>query len=58
MSNFDGQPAAAVVYGTETNAADLSLYRDEILAVVATPEPGAWLLCPLGGACLFLRRTR
>ena len=57
VSAYNGQPANAVVFGTETNSADLSRYRNGILALVATPEPNS-LLLGLSGLCLLLRRRR
>ena len=41
IATFPEQPAATALYGNETLAADLSFYRDEI---VALPEPrgGPW----------------
>lgn len=50
ISVFSGQDPQATIYGNETHAADLSFYRDDILAVISLPEPGSGL--PFGIAYL------
>ena len=47
---YEGQPAETSLYGQLTYAADLSLYRDEILDVIALPEPAGGL--PLGAVLI------
>ena len=57
--NYSGQPANTSLYGQLTYAADLSYYRDDILDVIALPEPSGGL--PAGIALLLAlsrRRTR
>ena len=58
ISVFDGQPGDTAVYGNKTNAADLSFYRDEILAVMAVPEPATASLVLAVTSCLSFRRRR
>jgi hypothetical protein len=52
IGQYDGQPAQTALYGNDTYAADLSFYRDQILAVTSLPEPDA-RPCLLGGAVLL-----
>jgi hypothetical protein len=44
VSQFVGQPANTSIYGNGVISVDLSVYRDDIMAVVALPEPsgGLW----------------
>lgn len=55
---YDGQPADTSLYGQLTYAADLSVYRDQILDVIAMPEPSGGFFA--GGALLsaLSRRRR
>lgn len=39
---FEFQPAQTALYGNETYAADLSLYRDEIVETMPEPTGGLW----------------
>lgn len=39
VQSLSGQPAWTVVYGSATNSADLSKYRDQILDLIDRPEP-------------------
>jgi hypothetical protein len=57
VSTFSGQPANTAVFGNDTNAADLSLYADEINSTATAPEPSASLLA-LAGLSVCLRRRR
>jgi hypothetical protein len=60
---YDGRPPGEVssnpypYFGRVTTAADLSEYRSQIEAIVATPEPSTALLSFVAGG-LFLRRRR
>lgn len=40
VAGHSGQPANTAVYGNRTFFADLSVYRDQIVAITAVPEPG------------------
>lgn len=42
VAGFSGQPGSTAVSGNATFYGDLSLYRDQIVAIV--PEPGTWVL--------------
>ena len=54
---FAGQPANTAVFGNRTYSADLSVYADQINAVVAVPEPSVPLLIAgAGGLAWFVRR--
>lgn len=59
---YDGRPPGETgsdpypYFGRVTTAADLSEYRDQILAVRATPEPSSCLLLLLSGTFLLGRR--
>jgi len=56
------QPFETAVYGNLTYAADLSVYRDQIMALYAVPEPGTMLLALLAlaaaGGAWKLRKRR
>jgi hypothetical protein len=55
---FADQPAETSLYGNNTYYADLSVYRDEILDVMAMPEPrGGWLVGVFLVALLRARRA-
>ena len=54
-SAFAGQPGRTAVFGNETLIADISTYRNQILAV---PEPGCGVLLLIGAAALAVRRQR
>lgn len=58
IAEYGGQPAETSLYGQITYAADLAIYRDEILEVTAVPEPTGGL--PAGMALLATlgRRAR
>ena len=56
ISVFDNQPAYTAVLGNETVMADLSYYRNEIMAVI--PEPSGAVLGLLGSCILLARRRR
>ena len=55
VGTSSGQPDDTAVYGNLTHAADLSRYRDQIVAII--PEPGTVLLFA-GGLIAVLRRRR
>jgi hypothetical protein len=57
ISEYVDQPAETSLYGQETYAADLSFYRNEILDVIAMPEPSGGLL-PGGALVVLLARRR
>lgn len=52
IGEYQNQPTQTALYGNLTYAADLSYYRDQILAVTSMPEPAA-LPCLLGGGTLL-----
>jgi hypothetical protein len=54
---YQGQPGGTALYGNETASADLSSYREQILGVMALPEPsgGRW---PGVAAVALLARRR
>ena len=59
ISLLGGQPPSTSIYGNVTHMVDLAVYRDEILDVIALPEPGGglwWGAVALLG--LFQRRHR
>jgi hypothetical protein len=56
VDNADGQPNFTSVFGNDTYAANLSTYRDQIIAVV--PEPSTVALAAFSGATFLLRRRR
>jgi hypothetical protein len=39
ITQYEGQPTGAALYGNQTIAADLSHYRAEIEALLAAPPP-------------------
>jgi len=53
---FSGQPEDTVLFGDQTLIADLSYYRDQIVAIV--PEPSGLLLAAMGLAALAAGRMR
>jgi len=55
-STFNGQPNDTAVFGNESGFADLSQYRDQILAAV--PEPSSATLIFLAAAALLNSRRR
>jgi len=57
LGSFIGQPASTALYGNVSYSANLSFYRDEILDVIAMPEPsgGVW---PAVALLAALRRPR
>jgi hypothetical protein len=60
VGEFEGQPAETSLYGQLTYAADLSVYRDQILDVIAMPEPAGGLCAGIAlvGVLTRLRRRR
>ena len=52
-AHYSGQPGSTSVFGDATFAADLSVYRDQIVSVV--PEPATLSLLAFGGLMLFRR---
>ena len=55
---FDGQPDETSLYGNATYSADLWAYRDEILDVIAMPEPSGALGCGAALTALLAARRR
>lgn len=57
IGGFLGQPGGTALYGNETYSVDLSSYRDQILDVMAMPEPsgGLW---PGAAVVVLLARRR
>jgi hypothetical protein len=58
VTNFSGQPSGTSVYGNQTYSADISVYRDSILAIVSSspvPEPASVALVGLGMIALVAR---
>jgi hypothetical protein len=56
-SNYPGQNKwATVAYGQDTYIADLSVYRDQIVAITAVPEPGTVGLAVAAAATGILGR--
>ena len=53
---YSGQPSDTAVYDNQSHAADLSRYRDQIMALVV-PEPCAFVLAMLGLLGLGLFRS-
>jgi len=58
ISLYGGQPAETSLYGQITYAADLSVYRDEILDVMALPEPDGGLFAGIALVAVLARRRR
>ena len=58
VGEYEGQPAETSLYGQLTYAADLSYYRDQILDVIAMPEPRGGLFAGGALAGLLARRRR
>ncbi|MCE5278412.1 MAG: serine protease [Planctomycetaceae bacterium] len=58
VGTFSGQPGSTAVYGNVTYMADLALYRDQILAITAVPEPATLTLLATAAAAILLRRHR
>ena len=63
VGTFSGQPSNTAVYPNglsknTTYAADLSFYRDQIVAIVAVPEPSVASLALLSTLALLRRRRR
>lgn len=56
IAGYAGQPANTSLYGQVTYAADLALYRDEIVDITGLPEPSGGL--PAGMALLWLLARR
>ena len=54
---FD-QPPQTTLYGNATYSADLSFYREEILHVIATPEPRGALLPGIAAVAALARRRQ
>ncbi|MDA3872868.1 MAG: hypothetical protein PF795_02780 [Kiritimatiellae bacterium] len=44
VSGFNGQPSSTSVYGNRTYFADLRVYHDQIMSVIAIPELGTFWL--------------
>jgi len=57
IGGLPGQPGGTALYGNATYSVDLSSYRDQILEVMATPEPsgGLW---PGAAVVVLLARLR
>jgi hypothetical protein len=60
ISTSTGQPGSTAAFGNATYAASLPVYRDQINAIMAVPEPHEWMLVSLAlcGGVIFLRRYR
>jgi hypothetical protein len=58
VTNLSGQPASTAVFNNTTFSADLSVYRQQILTLVAIPEPGSLVLALVGAAVLAVCRRR
>jgi hypothetical protein len=58
VSVYGGQPAGTSLYGQITYAADLSFYRDEILDVMALPEPDGGPIAGIALVAVLARRRR
>lgn len=58
VAGFENQPdpTSNAVFGNLTFAADLQLYREQILSVMGVPEPGGFLMVGFVGAMLGLVR--
>jgi len=55
ITGFEGQPAGTAAFGNQTIHADLTVYRDQINAIV--PEPTSLILLGGAGAILVRRRS-
>lgn len=56
ISTTTGQPGETAAFGNRTFSASLPVYRDQINAIMAVPEPHEWVLVSLilcGGAIYF-----
>jgi hypothetical protein len=58
IGGFEEQPANTALYGNETYSVDLSSYRDQILDVMALPEPTAGLWPGATVVAMLARRRR
>ena len=60
VSSFTNQPGSTAVFGNGTFAASLPVYRDQINAIMAVPEPHEWMLVSLllCGAMICFKRRR
>jgi hypothetical protein len=58
IGGFSGQPGSTAVSGNVAFYGDLSLYRDQIVAIV--PEPGTWglMVVAAAGSWIMIRRRR
>lgn len=56
ISQFEEQDPSSSLYGNLTHSGDLAFYRDEILSVIALPEPRAGL--PIGIAAVLILAQR
>ena len=57
VGGYSGQPSSAAVYGDATYMADLEPYHDQIVTIMAIPEPAGVILAGVGALCL-IRRVR
>jgi hypothetical protein len=55
---YTNQPSATALYGNLTFSADLSHYRNQILDVMAMPEPGGGLGAGIAALAILARRSR
>lgn len=56
IGTYSGQPSGTAVYGNRTYAADISVYRDQIMAII--PEPNTFLLFVLAASVSILCRRK
>lgn len=58
VMSYSGQPEFTSVFGNQTVAVDLSVYRDEILAIIPEPSTFVWTAALAATVVIMCRRRR